>query len=272
MSPLNVAVLLQKELRDALRNRWLWLFAVALTALASGLGWLALRETAGALGYSRTVAGLINLILLLVPLMGLTLGAQSVAGERERRTLPYLLAQPLSRAELLLGKYLGLSLALGTALALGFGLAGLVLAGAAVDALVFAALAGLAVLLGIVTLSLGLVISVVARRAAAALGMALFVWFALVLLADLGLMGTAIAMRLRADTIFLVALVNPLQVFKLAAVLLIRPSLEVLGPAGLYGVATFGSGLAPLLVGLLVAWSTLPLGLAWLLFRRREEP
>jgi hypothetical protein len=104
-----------------------------------------------------------------------------------------------------------------------------------------------------------------------ALGAALFVWFALVLLADLGLMGTAVALRLRADGVFLLALANPLQVYKLAAVLLIRPSLEVLGPAGLYGVQHFGMWLGPLLLGLLTAWTVVPLVGAGLLFARRGE-
>lgn len=272
MAPMNILILLQKELRDALRNRWLWLFALALGALAFALGWLGLAETGGSLGFSRTLAGLINLAQLLVPLLGLTLGAQSVAGERERRTLPFLLAQPIGRLELLAGKYLGLALALAAALALGFGAAGLALAGARVDPLLFAALAGLALLLGMASLSLGLLFSVLARRTAVALGAALFLWFVLVLLADLGLMGTALALRLRADTLFLLALADPLHVFKLAAVQLIRPSLEVLGPAGLYGAATFGPWLAPLLVSLLLAWVALPLLAAGLLFERRGEP
>lgn len=272
MSPLTLAILAQKELRDALRNRWLWLFALAFAVMALALGALALTETGGALGFSRTAAGLINLVLLLIPLLGLTLGTQSLAGERERRTLPYLLAQPLARSELLLGKYLGLGLALLAAIALGFGVAGLVLAPGGVDAALYAALAGLALLLGLAMLSLGLLVSVLARRTAVALGAALFLWFGLLLLADLGLMGSALVLRLRADAVFLLALLNPLQVFKLAAVLAIRPSLDVLGPAGMYGVLAFGEALAPLLVGLLLAWVLLPLLAAGLLFARRGEP
>jgi Cu-processing system permease protein len=99
----------------------------------------------------------------------------------------------------------------------------------------------------------------------------LLLWFGLVLLADLGLMGTALALRLRADIVFLVALLNPLQVFKLAAVLLVRPSLDVLGPSGQFAVVTFGPWLGPLLIGLLVAWVVGPLAVAAVLFQRREE-
>jgi Cu-processing system permease protein len=272
MDALNVAILLRKELRDGLRDRWLWLFAAVFGALALAVGSVSLVDAAGTLGFSRTVAGLINLTLLLVPLVGLSLGAQSVAGERDRRTLPYLLAQPIGRVDLLLGKYLGLGLALATALGLGFGAAGLLVAQVGANAGVYTALAGLAVLLGLASLSLGLLISVLARRSAVAVGVGVVVWFGLVLLGDLGLMGTAVALQLRADTLFLLALLNPLEAFKLAAVLAIQPSLEVLGPAGLYGAQTFGAWLGPMLVGLLVAWCVLPLGLAGLMFRRKGEP
>ena len=272
MSGRTVLILLQKELRDGLRNRWLWLFGLAFAALAFALGSLALTDTGGVLAFSRTMTGLVNLTLLLVPLLGLALGAQSLAGERERRSLPYLLAQPISRPELLAGKFLGLTLALGAALALGFAVGGLALASARVDVATYLALAGLAFLLGTLSISLGLLVSVAARRTAVALGVALFLWFGLVLLADLGLMGTAAALRLRADAIFLLALANPLQVFKLAALITIRPELDVLGPAGLYGVDRFGRWLAPLLLGLLALWALAPLGLAGLLFSRRGEP
>jgi ABC-type transport system involved in multi-copper enzyme maturation permease subunit len=50
--------------------------------------------------------------------MGLTIGAGSLSGERERGTLQYLLAQPVNRAEVLLGKYLGIVLAAGMATAI----------------------------------------------------------------------------------------------------------------------------------------------------------
>lgn len=270
MSTALIWPLLQKELRDALRHRWLWVVAAGFGLL--GLALANLSESGGMLGFSRTLAGLINLTVLVVPVLGFTLGAQSIAGERERRTLAYLLTQPISRTDLLVGKFLGLAIALSTALALGFGLTGLALISGRLEPGLVAGLVALAVLLGLVSVSLGLLVSVLARRTAMATGIALVLWFGLVLVADLGLMGGTVAWRLRADMVFLLALANPLQVFKLAAVLLIRPSLDILGPAGQYGLTTFGVGLAPLLIGLLLAWMLGPLVIAGLIFRRRGEP
>ncbi len=129
MSIATVWLLAQKELRDALRNRWFLLYTVAFVALALGLSYLALAGAgmAGFAGFGRTAASLINLVLLIVPLMGLTVGAEF--GRRARARHAELPAGPArGRAEIFLGKSIGLALSLLAALALGFGISGLVMA------------------------------------------------------------------------------------------------------------------------------------------------
>jgi len=269
----NVLILIQKELRDALRNRWFLLYAVAFAALSLALAWFSASGAGsyGVAGFGRTTAGLINLILLIVPLMGLTLGALALAGEREKGTLIYLLAQPVSGGELLLGKFIGLALALTAALVIGFGLTGVLMAfaGGGGDFVIYLTLLALSVLLGIASLSLGFLISAAVRRAATAVGLALFLWLALVYFGDLGLMGTAMVVQMDVGQLLTLALVNPLQVFKIAAVLNLRDNLEVLGPAGIYAFRTYGGALWPLLVGLLLAWAAVPLALSLRVFRGR---
>ncbi len=58
-------------------------------------------------GIRRTAASLINALLLFVALFGLSIGAVSLASDRERGTLAYLLAQPVNRFEVFLGKTMG---------------------------------------------------------------------------------------------------------------------------------------------------------------------
>ena len=102
--------LAQKELGDALRNRWFLLYTIAFTGLSLALSYMSLAGAgiAGFAGFGRTAASLINLVLLIIPLMALTVGAQSLAHEQEQGTLAYLLAQPVTRVEVFTGKYLGL--------------------------------------------------------------------------------------------------------------------------------------------------------------------
>jgi Cu-processing system permease protein len=269
----TVMTLTQKEVRDARRNRWFLLYAIAFTGLSLALAWLALSGAGnyGLAGYGRTSASLINLVLLIVPLMGLTLGAMSLAGERERGTLLYLLAQPISQGELLLGKFIGLALALVAALGLGFGLTALLLAfsGGSADIMTYLTLLVLACLLAIASLSIGFLISAFVRRGSTAIGVALFVWLLLVFFGDLGLMGTSIALRLDANQLLLLAMTNPLQLFKVAAVLNLRQNLEVLGPVGVYAFRTYGNQLMPLLIGLLTLWCIVPAALAAIVLKKR---
>lgn len=269
----NVFILAQKELRDAGRNRWFLLYALAFTGLSLALAWLALRGAGnyGLAGFGRTSASLINLILLIVPLMGLTLGALGLAGEREQGTLLYLLAQPINQAELLLGKFFGLTLALIAALSLGFGLTAVLIAGNGGEAQIgiYLSLLGLSCLLAIVSLSAGLLISSLAPRGSTAVGVALFLWLVLVFFGDLGLMGTALVLRLDVDQLFALALVNPLQLFKISAVYSLRQNLEVLGPAGVYALRTYGDRLIALLIGLLLVWVVTPLAATAYFFRKR---
>jgi Cu-processing system permease protein len=269
----NVLTLTQKEIRDARSNRWFILFAVAFAGLALALAWLALSGvgTYGLAGFGRTGASLINLVLLIIPLMGLTLGALSLSGERERGTLLYLLTQPVSQAEVLLGKFFGLAVAILAALVLGFGLSGLLIAwqGGVTQATDFLGLVLLAFALALVSLSLGFLISSAVSKSATAIGLALFLWLVLVFFGDLGLMGTAIVLRLGVGELFTMALLNPLQLFKMAAILAIRGNLEVLGPAGIYALRTYGAQLMPMLLAILLGWTILPLGATYLILRRR---
>lgn len=273
MDPNNVLILAQKEWRDACRNRWFVLYTAAFAILALALSWLALSGIGirGLAGFGRTGASLINLVLLIVPLMGLTLGALSLAGERERGTLLYLLAQPVTRLETLLGKYLGLALAMCISLSLGFGLSALPIAwqGGTGQAGAYLSMVGLAFLLALLSLSLGMLVSTVTGKGSTEVGLALFLWLVLVFFGDLGLMGTALVMNLGVGDLLALAFVNPLQVFKMAAILAMRSSLDILGPAGSYALRTYGTRLMPLLLVMLLAWTIVPLTLTFVVFRHR---
>jgi Cu-processing system permease protein len=214
---------------------------------------------------------MINMVLLIVPLMGFTLGAMAIATDRERGALAYIMAQPVTSLEVMLGKFLGLSLALTAALLIGFGLSGLLVAlrGSTSEVGNFVVLAGLTVLLAIVSLSVGILVSSGLRKGATAIGLALFLWLVFAFLSDLGLMGTAVVLDVDIQGLFTLALLNPMQVFKMAVIVAIRDNLEVLGPAGTYAVRTYGDGLLPILIGILAAWVVAPLVIGSFIFKRR---
>jgi len=268
----TIWTLLQRELRDSLRNKWFLLYTLSFAGLALALAYLSNIGTglAGMAGFGKTAASLVNLTLLVVPLMALTMGAVSLSSERERGMLAYLLAQPVSRYEVYFAKFLGQGLAFSGAIALGFGLSAAALAQHGLgDSALFLRLAGLSVLLALSLLAIGMSIAVFARRSASAMGMAVFAWLAVTLLGDLGLLGATTFLDLEVKDMLTLSLLNPTQVFKLGAIQGFDATLDLLGPAGLYAVRTFGDRLAWLLGGALVAWTLIPLLIGAFFFARR---
>lgn len=269
----NVATIGLRELRDAVRSRWFLLYTVAFAALGLGISYVSALGSGGAglSGFGRTTAGLVNLILLVVPLMALTAGAGTIASDRERGMLAYLLAQPTSRIEIVLGKYLGLAGALLACLCLGIGACALILAwkGEATRPASMIWLVGLSFGLALGMLSLGMLVSVLARKASVAIGTAIFLWLTLVFVTDLGLMAGAMAFRMRIETLFALSIANPLQVFKFWSLHSAEATLDVLGPAGLYAVDTFGDRISWLFAGAMGVWIVAPLAAASVIFSRR---
>jgi Cu-processing system permease protein len=197
------------------------------------------------------------------------MGAALIAGEQERGTLEHLLAQPITRTGLLLGKHAGLVIALTTATLAGFLPAGVLIA-SATDAsmlghyLLFPAIAALA---GLAMAGIGLVISVTSRSAVQAQGTAVFAWFAFVLLYDLVLMGSLAMSGLPTEWLAAALVANPVDAARVLGVLALEPDLYLLGPAGALLTAQFApGGAAAILLGALVLWATVPVIAATLAF------
>ncbi|MBI4582675.1 MAG: ABC transporter permease subunit [Planctomycetes bacterium] len=273
MDRANVFLVLLKEMREARKNRWFLLFALIFAGLTTALSLVGLSGlgTFGIAGFGRTTASLLNLVLLVVPLMGLFMGAFSIAGEREQGTLLTLLAQPVVPEEILLGKFLGLAGALLGTILLGFGLAAAVIAyyGGAAQIGEFLILVACTFVFGLVFLSLGFCLSVLSRRTATAVGLALLVWLGALFLSDLGLIGASVALQLTPRGTLWLSIVNPAQVFKLLVIDALQGNLEALGPGGIYAMEVFGRGLRPLLLLFLALWIVVPLIFSHFAFRRR---
>lgn len=262
------------ERRFIVRQRWFWLYSGTFAVLSLALAATALTGSgySGMAGLGRTTASLLNLVMLVIPLVGLTSGALSLAADRDHGTLAYLLAQPVSRAEVFWGKLLGQAVGLGSSLLVGFGLSGLLVGakGGPEQATAFVTLLGFALVLLWTHLALGFFIATLAARAPASLAVSLLVWVGLTFLADVGLLAAAAWLKPTAAGLFYASLANPVQVFRLSALLGLGSSLEILGPVGLYLTRTWGDHSLPLLLNVLVAWSIVPAVAAFLIFHKRN--
>lgn len=267
----QIAVIAGKEFRDRIRNRWVLAVALVFTVFALVIAYFgaAQQGTVGVRGIEVTVASLVSLVIYLVPLIALLLGFDAIVGERERGSLDLLLSMPLTRVELLLGKFLGLAAALACSTLAGFGLVGALLA-TTLPAGALYHYAGFilsALLLGLAFLSLAVTVSVFAGDRTRASGGAIALWFFFVLVFDLLLLGALVASGggFGAQVFPYLLLFNPADVFRI---------LNIFGThelRSLHGLATtFPDALAsPWLLGsVMLAWIAAPLTLAAWRFRR----
>jgi Cu-processing system permease protein len=261
----QVRVIAAKEWRERIRNWWVLAVAMifALFALAIAYFGTAQQGTVGFHGINVTIASLVSLVIYLVPLIAMILGYDAIVGEKERGSLELLLSMPITRFEILLGKYLGLSAALACATAIGFGAGLLPLMGqlGMRDFYHYAGFVFSAILMGMAFLSLSLWLSVVAQDRMRASGMAIGVWFFFVLVFDLLLMGLLVLSKgsLGSSVFAGLLMLNPADVFRL---LNIFNSQQV---QTMYGLATVmpDSLIHPMaLMGIMLGWIVVPFLLA----------
>jgi Cu-processing system permease protein len=271
-----VLVVARAEFRTGLRNSWVAIAILLLATLALILAFAGSAPT-GTLGVDRltvTVVSLASLSVYLLPLIALLLAYDAIVGEVDRGTLPLLLTYPLSRAQLIAGKFLGHTMVLALATALGYGIAGAAVVwaqgGEAAGLASFLRLVGSSIMLGAAFLALGYLISASVRESGTAAGLAVAVWLVFVLIYDLGLLGVLVvdeAGVISKELFAYLLLANPADSYRLLN-LTGRADIELLsGMGGALGQLTLPTG-APLAV--LAIWIVGPLTAAILRFGRRE--
>lgn len=268
--------LIGKEIRDGLRNRWVLAVALLLAVLALALGLLGSAPT-GSVKVDPlvvTVVSLSSLSIFLVPLIALLLSYDAIVGEIDRGTMALLLSYPVSRAQVMTGKFCGHLAVLSLAIVGGYGAAGLILQlwHHGIDASgwwPFAMLIGASVLLGACFLALGYLISALVSDRVTAAGLAIGVWLFLVVIFDMGLLGILVVDQGRvitAHALNVILLFNPTDVYRLLNLTGHENIAMFAGMAGLTGKASLPMGVLLLAQ---ILWVVVPLTLAAMRFKRR---
>ena len=235
----RLALIAAFEFHLAALNPWIVAFAGALALLSLALSYfgLVIAGYGHVVGFARTTASLLNLVLLLVPLASLVVGVGIFS--QERGALDTLLSQPVNRFEIFFGKYLGLLGALLAALFCGLGAAGIVIALRAGPAewKQYLVLVGLSAYLTMVFVGLAAVIAVLIRERTHALGAAILLWLGLLLVYDLISLGIAVLFAGNWIRPYLMTLLlaNPVDLVRML-VLIALGARASLGPGG-FGIA-----------------------------------
>jgi Cu-processing system permease protein len=257
---------------DALRGRAGLLQVLVFAALTLLISYAGL-VSGGILGFqalSRTALSLVSLLLYLVPLVAVVQGAGALS--KRGGWLELLMAQPVSRRQIVIGEFLGLWLAAGGSIACGVaaGSAGVWLR-AGGDPGALGMLLALALGLAMVFTAVGLALGAVFAQRGTALAAALGVWFACVVLYDLCIVGlTALLEGGSLERILvLAAAANPVDAARILA-LGAFVGRTLFGATGAAVTALLGPAGRLILSGVMVAWVAISLVVAVRLFERRE--
>jgi len=268
--------LAMKELRDGLRNRWIAAAIIVLGTLALVLSMLGSAPTGSirASALDITVISLASLSVYLIPLIALMLSFDALVGEFERGTMMLLLTYPVTRWQVIMGKFLGHVSILFIAIFAGYGGAILIMIllneGITEGWQAYGVMMASSLVLGAIFIALGYLVSVSVKERATAAGAAIGLWLVFVVLYDLMLFGALLldqSQVIGQELFSALMLASPTDAYRILNLSLFE---GVSQAAGIAGVAS-GAGLSNvLLVVVMLLWVIVPLASTLLLFQRRE--
>jgi ABC-2 type transport system permease protein len=273
----NLWLTAKLDVVESLRARWFMIYTLVFGGIVAMLFAFGLTESRvlGFIGLSRLLVTYIQLCMAILPIFVLITTVRSVAGDREAGVFEYLLSLPVSLSAWFWGKLLGRYIVV-------FMPVFLAMLGAALWALanqievpwfMFLYYTALLAVIAWCFLGIAMLLSTLARSTDVAQGAAFVVWLAMLLFLDLILLGVMIQGHVSPEIAVGIALANPLQVFRTAALMLFDPQLIVLGPAAYVITDTLGATgfmiygvVYPLVIGTVCATA------GYFMFRRGDLP
>ncbi|MDX2504058.1 MAG: ABC transporter permease subunit [Gammaproteobacteria bacterium] len=223
------------DIIESLRAKWFLVYSGVFGGIVVLLFVFGITESRimGFTGLTRLLITYIQLTIAILPVFVLITTVRSVAGDREAGVFEYLLSLPISLSAWFWGRFLGrfVVVFLPVFLAMVGAVIWTAIKGADIPWGLFVSYTGLLLAVAWCFLGIGMLISTLARTADVAQGLAFVVWLTLLLFLDLILLGIMIREGLPSETAVALSLVNPLQVFRTAAMVLFDPQLVILGPS-----------------------------------------
>lgn len=232
------------DIGESLRARWFLVYTIVFGGVMVGLFASGLTESRvmGFTGLSRMLVTYLQITMALLPIFMLITTVRSVVGDREAGVFEYILALPVGIGPWYWGKLIGRYLVVflpvfgSMVAAIIWGL----IQGVTIPWFQILFYVGLLASLAWCFLGIGMLVSTLSRSTDVAQGAAFMIWLFFLLFLDLILLGLLIQEGLPAESAVAIALINPLQVFRTASMLLFDPQLVLLGPAAYVILDNFG--------------------------------
>ncbi len=271
----NLRLIAYLDLKESIRAKWFLVYSLVFGGLIAlfFIAGVTESQVMGFSGLSRLLLMYIQITIIILPIFILITTVRSISGDRDNHILEYMLSFPISLKEYYWGKVIGrfitvyLPVVFAMIIAIIYG----AMKGADIPWAIFFLYTGLLFALSSAFLGIAFFISSFVKSSEVALGIAFFIWIFLLAFIDIALIGLMMQQRFNEELIIAIALMNPMEIFRVAAISLFDPELTVMGPVAFYILDTisqtlfvFLSIVYPVLVGLLFAF------LGFRIFRKKD--
>ena len=260
----NLLLIAYLDLKESIRAKWFLVYSLVFGGMIAlfFIAGVTQSQVMGFSGLSRLLLMYIQITIVILPIFILVTTVRSISGDRDNHILEYMLSFPISLKQYYWGKILGrfitvfLPVFFAMILAVIYG----VIIGASVPWDILFLYSGLLFALSSAFLGIAFFISSFVKSSEVALGISFFVWIFLLAFIDIALISLMMQNRYEESMIIAIALANPMEIFRVAAISLFYPELTVMGPVAFYILDTFNqwafvlfSILYPVLLGLVFA-------------------
>ncbi len=265
MSFRNLLLIAYLDLRESIRANWFIVYSLVFGGLIAlfFIAGVTESQVMGFSGLSRLLLMYIQVTIVILPIFILITTVRSISGDRDSHILEYMLSFPISLKEYYWGKVFGrfITVFLPVFMAMFFAIIYGMYKGAEVPLNLFFLYTGLLFSMSSAFLGIAFFISSIVKSSEMALGISFFVWIFLLAFIDIALISLMMQQRFNAELIIGIAMLNPMEIFRVAAISLFDPELTVMGPVAFYildmisqELFVFISMVYPLTLGILFAF------------------
>ena len=271
----NLTLIAYLDIKESIRSKWFYVYALVFGGLMALFFITGISDAVvmGFTGLSRMLLIFIQVTIIILPIFILITTVKSISGDRESNVLEYVLSFPVSLRDYYWGKMLGrfltvfLPVFFALILAIIFGL----YKGGDIPWKMIFLYSVILFSLSFTFLGLAFFISSVVKSTDVALGSSFMVWIILLGFIDIALIGLMLQNRIDDNLIITIAMLNPIEVFRIGAISLFDPELTVIGPVAYYLLDNLGSKLLivyatlyPLFLGGVFAY------LGYIVFKKKD--
>jgi len=234
----NLYLIAYLDLKESLRAKWFVVYSLVFGGLIAlfFIAGVTESQVMGFSGLSRLLLMYIQITIVILPIFILITTVRSISGDRDSHVLEYMLSFPISLKQYYWGKIMGrfitvfLPVFFAMVIAVIYG----AFKGAAIPWSIFFLYTGLLFAMSSAFLGIAFFISSFVKSSEVALGLSFFIWIFLLAFIDIALISLMMQERMSSGLIIFISLINPMEIFRVAAISLFDPQLTVMGPVAFY--------------------------------------